>query len=95
MQVYIVMGGADSQWGPLATTETLLKDGGTSWGMVTSVPFARTTLRGISLPNGRFFVTGGIHYPEGRRLHLRMKESISHLVVGTKHIHKHFRRLSW
>ena len=58
MQVYIVTGGADSQWGPLATTETLLKDGGTSWGMVTSLPSARTTLRGISLPNGRFMVTG-------------------------------------
>ena len=58
MQVYIVTGGADSQWAPLATAETLLKDGGTPWGMVTSLPSARTTLRGISLPNGRFMVIG-------------------------------------
>ena len=82
MQVYIVTGGADgqgSQWGPLATAETMLKDGGTSWGMVTSLPSARTTLRGISLPNGRFMVTGGIHYPEGTHLN----------------IHEHFRRLLW
>ena len=62
MQVYIVTGGADGngpQWAPLATTETMLKDGGTPWGMVTSLPSARTTLRGISLPNGRFMVIGG------------------------------------
>ena len=57
MQVYIVTGGADSQWAPIADTE-ILKDGESSWGLAEGLPSARTTLRGISLPNGRFMVTG-------------------------------------
>ena len=52
-------GGQDGQWAPIADTEILLKDGGTSWGLAEGLPSARKTFRGISLPNGRFMVIGG------------------------------------
>ena len=59
MQVYIVTGGWNNDYKDgMADTEILLKDGGTSWGLATGLPAARHFFRGISLPNGRFMVTG-------------------------------------
>ena len=53
MQVYIVAGGRG-----VATSETLLKDGGTSWQSAASLPSVRDAPRGIGLDNGHFLVTG-------------------------------------
>ena len=58
MQVYIVSGGWDLNNGPLASTETLEKDGGTAWQLVASLPEARFGVRGLGLDRGRFIVTG-------------------------------------
>ena len=49
----------DGQWAPIADTEILLKDGGTSLGLAEGLPSARKTFRGISL-HGHMWV--GIHY---------------------------------
>ena len=62
MQFYIVAGGSRKH-GPgrqveAASTEILKKDGGTSWQTVASLPSARGGLRGVSLPNGHFMVSG-------------------------------------
>ena len=62
MQFYIVAGGSRKH-GPgrqveAASTEILKKDGGTSWQTVASLPSGRTGLRGVSLPNGHFMVSG-------------------------------------
>ena len=64
MQFYIVTGGSRKHpWHPhglleVASTEILKKDGGTSWQTVASLPSARGGLRGVSLPNGHFMVSG-------------------------------------
>ena len=57
MQVYIVTGGYSSS--SLASTETLLRDGGSSWQSAASLPSARYGPRGIGLDSGHFIVTGG------------------------------------
>ena len=59
MQFYIVAGG----WGRrssrfTASTEILKKDGATSWQTVASLPSGSTGIRGVSLPNGHFMVSG-------------------------------------
>ena len=59
MQVYIVSGGYGS--GNLASTETLVKDGGSAWQLVASLPSARrsvTSIRGLGLDNGQFIASG-------------------------------------
>ena len=69
MQFYIVAGGyrvtsiqpchACHGFGvEVASTEILKKEGGTSWQTVASLPSARKGLRGVSLPNGHFMVSG-------------------------------------
>ena len=61
MQVYIVTGGRiHSSRGTfyLDSTETLLKDGGSSWQAAANLPSARANLRGVSLNSGHFIVTG-------------------------------------
>ena len=56
LKVYIVTGGNDNS--VIDSTETLLKDGGTRWRYAADLPSARTGIRGLSLQNGRFLVTG-------------------------------------
>ena len=56
MQVYIVAGG---QGVASTSTETLLRDGGSSWQSAASLPSARYGPRGIGLDSGHFIVTGG------------------------------------
>ena len=56
VQVYIVSGGHGSS--RLSSTETLEKNGGSSWQEVASLPEARAAVRGLGLDNGRFIVTG-------------------------------------
>ena len=56
MQVYIVSGGYGSS--PVASTETLEKDGGTEWQEVASLPWAKYAFRGVGLDGGWFMVTG-------------------------------------
>ena len=58
MQFYIVTGGRLSLKEVESSTEILKKDGGTSWQTVASLPSARRGLRGVSLPNGHFMVSG-------------------------------------
>ena len=59
VQVYIVSGGrADSSTSPLASTETLEKDGGSAWQYVASLPEARSGFKGLGLDHGRFMITG-------------------------------------
>ena len=56
MQSYIVSGGYP---GPaMVSTEILKKEGGSSWQKVSSLPSERWGLRGVSLPNGHFMVSG-------------------------------------
>ena len=57
LQFYIVSGGhlGDSN---LASTEILKKNGGTSWSTVASLPTARGAISGVSLPDGRFLISG-------------------------------------
>ena len=42
----------------LSSTEILVKDGGTSWKSVAELPYKARSLRGVSLDNGFFIVTG-------------------------------------
>ena len=60
LQFYIVTGGISSPLHvPLATTEILKKEGGTSWQTAASLPFDRSAaFSGVSLPNGHFMVSG-------------------------------------
>ena len=64
MQFYIVSGGrglttrTEDRRYTMASTEVLKKDGGTSWQIVASLPSVRHNLRGVSLPNGHFMVSG-------------------------------------
>ena len=62
MQFYIVAGGMGrhihGRQLEAASTEILKKDGGTSWQTVASLPSGRGGLRGVSLPNGHFMVSG-------------------------------------
>ena len=55
----MVTGGMDRWWKDTSTTEILKKEGGTSWQTAASLPSARKALKGITLPNGKFLVTGG------------------------------------
>ena len=57
LQFYIVSGGhlGDSN---LASTEILKKNGGTSWAKVASLPTPIFGIRGVSLPDGHFLVSG-------------------------------------
>ena len=57
VQVYIVSGGSSGS-SKLASTETLVKDSGSEWQLVASLPSARYGARGLGLDNGRFMVTG-------------------------------------
>ena len=60
LQVYIVTGGFYGTLRPVSTsTETLLKDGGTSWQSAADLPSARHDVRGLGLDNGHFLVVGG------------------------------------
>ena len=56
-QFYIITGGLFAN-GSLASTEILKKEGGTSWQTAASLPSSRSVLRGVSLPNGHFMVSG-------------------------------------
>ena len=58
MQFYIVAGGYRKHELEVASTEIMKKDGATSWQTVASLPSARGGLRGVSLPNGHFMVSG-------------------------------------
>ena len=58
IQFYMVAGGMDRWWKDSSTTEILKKEGGTSWQTAVSLPSARKALKGITLPNGKFLVTG-------------------------------------
>ena len=58
MQFYIVTGGYRKHELEVASTEIMKKDGATSWQTVASLPSARGGLRGVSLPNGHFMVSG-------------------------------------
>ena len=59
LQVYIVTGGVNLSNTPLASTETLLKEGGTAWQSAADLPSARREMSGVGLDNGRFMVVGG------------------------------------
>ena len=57
MQFYIVTGGhSDNK--ALVNTEILKKEGGSSWQIAASLPSRRVGVRGVSLPNGHFMITG-------------------------------------
>ena len=43
----------------LSSTEILMEDGGTSWKSAAELPYEARSLRGVSLDNGLFLVTGG------------------------------------
>ena len=60
IQAYIVTGGVHHGRSKilLDSTEILKKEGGTSWQKAASLPSARRGLRGVSLPNGHFMVSG-------------------------------------
>ena len=60
MQSYIVSGGYPGHARNIAmvSTEILKKEGGSSWQTVASLPSGRWGLRGVSLPNGHFMVSG-------------------------------------
>ena len=58
MQVYIVSGGRDRSGNVWASTETLVKNGGSAWQMVANLPSARQGVRGVGLDHGRFMITG-------------------------------------
>ena len=61
MQVYIVSGGRDRSSGStvvISSTETLVKDGGSTWQLVANLPSGRHGVRGVGLDHGRFMVTG-------------------------------------
>ena len=58
VQFYIVAGGYDTSHLYLASTEILKKNGGTSWVAVASLPAKRSYIRGVSLPDGHFLVSG-------------------------------------
>ena len=51
--------GQDSSKQLLSSTEILMKDGGTSWKPAAKLPYKARFLRGVSLDNGLFLVTGG------------------------------------
>ena len=57
MQFYLVSGGFGRGVG-IGSTEILKKEGGTSWQRAASLPSERWGLRGVSLPNGHFMVSG-------------------------------------
>ena len=60
MQYYIVTGGI-GPWGhgSLRSSEILKKDGGKSWQKAASLPYTEIRfLRGVSLANGHFLVSG-------------------------------------
>ena len=63
MQLYVVTGGIHhnsktrARFG-LASTEILKKGGGHSWQIAASMPSARRFVRGVSLANGHFLVSG-------------------------------------
>ena len=59
IQFYMVTGGMNRSWKDIGTTEILKKEGGTSWQTAASLPSARHAPKGITLPNGKFLVTGG------------------------------------
>ena len=63
-QVYIVSGGYGST--VLDSTETLLKNGGTSWQYAARLPTKRYLLRGVALDHGKFLVTG--EYCENKQI---------------------------
>ena len=56
MQVYIVSGGTDGS--NLASTDILVKDSGSEWQYVASLPSAMRGVKGLGLDHGRFIVTG-------------------------------------
>ena len=58
LQTYIVTGGEFYGGEILSSTEILVKDGGTSWKSVAELPYKARSLRGVSLDNGLFIVTG-------------------------------------
>ena len=58
-QVYIVTGGGKAP--KEASTETLMKNGGTAWQPVKDLPQGRANLAGVGLDHGRFIVTGGLY----------------------------------
>ena len=69
MQFYVVSGGKRYNSGSgFDSTEILKKEGGTSWQPAASLPTSRYGLRGVSLPNGHFMVSGE-HYATSSRLH--------------------------
>ena len=52
------MSGGNLKGFSVASTEILKKEGGTSWQTAASLPSSRGGLRGVSLPNGHFMVSG-------------------------------------
>ena len=63
MQFYLVSGGFSRISRKyvsiiIGSTEILKKEGGTSWQRAASLPSERYGLRGVSLPNGHFMVSG-------------------------------------
>ena len=61
MQFYLVSGGISRisrRTVGIGSTEILKKEGGTSWQRAASLPSERNGLRGVSLPNGHFMVSG-------------------------------------
>ena len=58
VQTYIVSGGRNYGNQYLSSTEILEKDRGTSWKSAAELPYSAINLRGVSLDNGLFIVTG-------------------------------------
>ena len=58
MQVYIVTGGADGAWVPLASTEIFLKDSGFEWKQSANLPIARMYMSWIGSIKNMFIVAG-------------------------------------
>ena len=65
MQFYLVSGGYTrilTRTLGIGSTEILKKEGGTSWQRAASLPSERWGLRGVSLPNGNFMVSGEFNF---------------------------------
>ena len=67
----------------LASTEILKKEGGKSWQAAASLPSARRGLKGVSLSNGHFMVSGE---------ELRIVQYLPCYFIIMQH---HYRRIRW
>ena len=77
MQAYIVTGGK----GYLASTETLLRDGGVAWQYAANLPFGINGIRGLGLNDGNFIATGEIFTMKSVKITVTLQAAM--VMVGT------------